>query len=300
MNSLSKLIGACAALGLVGLGSYGVHVYNSTKNAGQKQLDKIASMEEELTAAKRQYEDSIEQKNQAIAEQEKTIAQQTTTIKQSEKTIAKQGNEIEKLSADVRFLSVSTRMATIKALAKEDIHIFDEAGERKSIRWRVRFQEYDPNGNPFGDELEGFVIGEELKAEFLTVEWDYSHPDFKGDIEFLRRPTLVLIRRLYGTDEAPNATSFVIDEKGKLPAIYSYARGDSELSEFEQLIMNEFWEIANDPNRQSQKGIRFIGSSTPGIKLREGSVYRLEIRESGAPKIKAIGQPSTDDTNNSS
>ena len=58
------------------------------------------------------------------------------------------------------------------------------------------------------------------------------------------------------------------------------------MSDFEQQIWKDFWDIANDEERAREKGIRAAHGEEPYTQLREGKSYRLELRASGGLTIK--------------
>jgi hypothetical protein len=75
----------------------------------------------------------------------------------------------------------------------------------------------------------------------------------------------------------------VVDAPGERPEAYG---GSREMSELEKQIWNEFWQIANDPKKASELGIRAAHGEAPSMKLKKGEVYSLTLRASGGLTIQ--------------
>ena len=258
----------------------------------------IETVERDLELNKARYEEELgrreallERAKQINREHEKTISEHETTISVHETTISEkslvinqQVKEINLLTDYIQFLNVNKRVAQIEVLSKEDIVVTDQFGQRKVVRWKLRFQEFDQSGKPVDEPLIGSIIGNVVKVEAFTIQWDYTHPDLEVDYAH----SLVFIRRLYGSEEPANRSTFIVDENGKMPKAYG-----SDLSPEVLELVEDFWDIANDPQRRDAHGISFIGLQAPGIELREGLTYELEVRQSGAPILKAVKRESS-------
>jgi hypothetical protein len=57
------------------------------------------------------------------------------------------------------------------------------------------------------------------------------------------------------------------------------------MSDFEKQIWDDFWNIANDPQRAQQLGIRAAHGEAVSVQLRPGKTYRLQLRASGGLTI---------------
>lgn len=283
MVGLSRLLFGIAAVIIAGLGGFAAYEYNEVRSKDRRQIEQ-AERELQLTTARFEKElsekESLLQRAQQVNDQhQKTITEQESTIKENVRVIAEHERQISLLTDYIHFLNVNKRVAKIEVLGKEEVTLSDDFGERKSARWRLRFQEFDQSGKPVDAPLNGVIIGNIVKIEAFTIQWNYSNPDL--DVE--HEHSLVFIRRLYGSEEPANRATFLIDEKGKMPKAYGTDLSD-EVSE----LVEEFWDIANDPQRREAEGISFIGLQAPGIELREGMTYELEVRQSGAPILKAV------------
>jgi len=63
------------------------------------------------------------------------------------------------------------------------------------------------------------------------------------------------------------------------------------LSDFEKKIWDDFWRIANDPQRSAELGIRALHGDAVSIKVEKGKTYRVTVRASGGPEI--VVEPDT-------
>ena len=84
-------------------------------------------------------------------------------------------------------------------------------------------------------------------------------------------------QRIFGEYQQPQE-GYQLDEIGSSPT--SYARG-GQVSEFEQKIWDDFWEIANDRKKAAELGIRAAHAVAPSIRVKKGLTYELELRSTG-------------------
>ena len=105
--------------------------------------------------------------------------------------------------------------------------------------------------------------------------------EYVEQADMLRSTSICLFRRLFSEFQEPN-DGYQLDAVGIQPRAYS--RG-GQSSEFEQKIWNDFWNIANNPKRAEQLGIRAAHGEAVSIKVRVGKRYRLELRASGGLTI---------------
>ena len=63
------------------------------------------------------------------------------------------------------------------------------------------------------------------------------------------------------------------------------------MSDFEKQIWDDFWNIAHDPAKANNLGIRTLGGKSEYVKARKGSTYRVELRASGSTSLKLIEAP---------
>ena len=58
------------------------------------------------------------------------------------------------------------------------------------------------------------------------------------------------------------------------------------MSEFEQKIWDDFWEVANSKAKQDELGIRAIHGEALSIKAMKGNTYYIDLRASGGLSLK--------------
>jgi hypothetical protein len=75
-----------------------------------------------------------------------------------------------------------------------------------------------------------------------------------------------------------------LDDAGVQPLAYG---GDETPDPLYRELWGEFWELANDPTRARERGVRAIHGEAPFIEARPGKSYRVELRASGGLSIRA-------------
>lgn len=60
------------------------------------------------------------------------------------------------------------------------------------------------------------------------------------------------------------------------------------MSEFEQQIWSDFWNIANDRQKAAEIGIRAAHADAPSTKVQKGATYELELRSTGEFSIRRL------------
>ena len=128
----------------------------------------------------------------------------------------------------------------------------------------VEFVELDKRGRPIEESRVFDITGDIVYVDNWVVKFD-EH--FIEEADELRSTTLVLFRRIFGEHQQPT-DGFVLDRVGIRPNAYS--RGEP-LSEFEERIWNDFWQIANAPERAAALGIRAAHGEAVSMKVRKGT-----------------------------
>ena len=70
----------------------------------------------------------------------------------------------------------------------------------------------------------------------------------------------------------------------------AYGGGKPE-GEFESEIWSNFWELANDPAKAKELGIRAIHGEAPSMRLQKGKIYKLTLRASGGLDFETMDTP---------
>ena len=142
----------------------------------------------------------------------------------------------------------------------------------------ARFVEVDDQGKALDDPKEFRIKGDIVYIDNWVVKFDDKYVE-QADID--RSTSLVLFRRIFGEAQTPN-DGFAVDTVGTRPK--AYGRG-KPMSEFEEKIWNDFWNIANDLGKARAMGIRAAHGEAPSIKLKKGKSYKIELRASDGLSI---------------
>lgn len=123
-----------------------------------------------------------------------------------------------------------------------------------------------------------------LQKEY-TVEGDVVHFDgliVKFDDKLVadgKSRALYLWRRVYGERMAPGE-GFQIEEPGAEPKRYAGLLQSLPIKH-QELFWSSIWDLANDPERLHEHGIKAIYGSVIYQKLREGLIYVFKISPTG-------------------
>lgn len=224
-----------------------------------------------IDAEKKAHELDVARKD--LAAKEEQLAQKEEQIVKLGKDIVKLNEKIEKLDMALRLLKVDLRLARLTVLEQGDDA---DTGEKFS---RIEFEELNDRGEKIDQPKRFKILGDMVYVEYLVVKFDDKYVE-QADID--RSTSLCLFQRIFGEKQKP-IEGFVLDEVGTRPAIYGRGKAPSE---FEAKIWNDFWNIANDPEKAKDLGIRANHSEAPGYRVQAGKSYKLELRASGGLTIK--------------
>jgi len=136
----------------------------------------------------------------------------------------------------------------------------------------------------FVETARGDKLQKILERDY-TIEGDIVHLDaliVKFDDKMVmdgNAKSLYLWRRVYGEKTAPG-DGLVIEEPGKEPQRYSDLLSILPIKQRE-LFWSNIWELANDPDRLEQYGIKAIYGNAVYSKLKEELVYIFKISTAG-------------------
>jgi hypothetical protein len=190
---------------------------------------------------------------------------------------------IAKLETAMGFLKLRHRLAHLRVLDQSED---DESGEVIST---IEFYEVNEEGEPVSDERQKFeIVGERVYVECLVAKFDDK---FVEENAIDRNTAICLFQRIFGEHQEPK-DGFAIDQVGSVPA--SYARY-GEPSSFERHIWKEFWNIAANPAKAKELGIRAAHADAPSIRVNEGVTYELELRTTGEFTLRPLSGPAADE-----
>jgi len=179
------------------------------------------------------------------------------------------GKEKDRLETSLKLLKLRHRIARLKVIDQRP------ADDSNRLRTTVEFCEINEEGAPLDDAPRRFEIeGDRVYVECLVAKFDDKYVE-QSDLE--RATAICLFQRLFGEYQQPHE-GYALDQVGSSPT--SYARG-GRTSEFEQRIWRDFWNLAADPQRAAELGIRAAHADAPSIRVRPDGVYELELRSTG-------------------
>ncbi|MBN1854382.1 MAG: hypothetical protein JW829_16750 [Pirellulales bacterium] len=257
-NSALRTVLAFAVIGMVGTaGWFGYSAYNEPKKALQ---DKQAELDDALNA---------------LSEKNALVSQQRGTIEKLNRDIAVKDEQIARLDMALRLLKVDHRLAELRVIDQQE----DSATGR--LKSTIEFVEVNDEGVPLDTPRRFDIDGEMVYIEYLVAKFEDKYVEAA---DFQRATSICLFQRIFGEFQEP-IDGYELDRVGARPT--AYARG-GKMSDFEQKIWDDFWNIASNPQRARELGIRAAHSEAPAIKVQPDRTYRLLLRASGGLSIQPI------------
>ncbi len=265
-NSFLRTILATALMGGVGYGSFLGYVHLI-----KPQIDAQREADLALQEAKQKLEDT----GRELAAVKTKVNEQQMTIDRQVKEITKLGEENERLEIARRLLKVDHRLARIRVLQvgtnEEDGSTFSE----------VEFQEFVDGDQPLGEPRRFRLAGDEIRVDCWIVKFDDKYIE---EADLIRGTSLCVFKSIYGNLDGPQK-AHVLEEENSRPAAYGAGRNVSEL---EQRIWTDFWEISSDPDRAFEMGIRASHGQVNYVKARPGITYQVDLRASDGMTIRPL------------
>ena len=184
--------------------------------------------------------------------------------------------ENDKLKVSMSLLKIDRRVAQLTVNKKG----VDENGQKYL---EVTFSEVDKKGNVIGSSREFTLQGHTFFVDCWVAQFE---DEYVEQSDPLRSASIFTFKKIYG-DEMKPADGFSLDDFSKPAGVYA----QSEASEFAQQIWQDFGNVCNDLNRQSELGIRAAHGQANHLPPREGETYEITIRSSGSVSLKPIKGP---------
>jgi len=277
INSVLRTLIALAVVGAVGVGGYfGYSTFHDDDNERREAEEKLIEYESQLEEQKKTIDNQVA----TLKDKEDTIARQRGVIADKEDEIAKLNIDIEKKEEEIARLDTAMRLLKVDHRLAE-IKVRDVREKDGQTYLDVEFQEINDEGQPI-DEAKRFTLeGDEIRIDTWLVQFEDKYVE-QADLD--RATSIVLFKRIYGNVEGPMG-GHDIENIGTRPN--AYARG-KPLSEFEKHIWDDFWNIANEPDKAKELGIRAAAGKSDFVKARKGKTYRVELRASGGTTLKPL------------
>lgn len=182
---------------------------------------------------------------------------------------------IEKLETAMHLLKTDQRLAKLNVVKVE------KDDQEKVVESVLEFVELSPNGEPLSDPKQFTITGDVVYIDNWVVKFDDK---FVEEADIQRGTSLVLFRRAFSEHQQPSE-GFSLDEVGTRPQAYAHG---GAISEFEKELWSQFWEIANNPIKANEMGIRAANGEAISIQVREGMSYNLQLRSSGGLSFQPV------------
>lgn len=213
-----------------------------------------------------------------LAEKQQELEKALGELKARDAQVTALNDRLARLELAMRLLKVRKRLARLTVL---DQHQNVALGMPIST---IEFVELSDDGQPLGKPKQFEIEGDQVYVDYLRVTFDDKYVE-QSDLD--RSTAICLFQRIFGEHQQA-AEGFVLDEVGARPT--AYARG-KPLSAFEQKIWNEFWLIANDPERAAELGIYAAHGSAVSMRVKPGAEYEIELRSTGDITIRPVAKP---------
>jgi len=141
----------------------------------------------------------------------------------------------------------------------------------------IKFLEYDSRLRPMEPKYFTFS-GNLIQFQSLVVRFDDIHVK---NADALRGKSAFLFWKAFVLDGA-STQEYVITPINEIPTGY---KTPGARNRFEDDIWNEFWNIALDPKKASQRGIKNVQIEAPGTRFVPGLLYTIKIEHNGGMRI---------------
>lgn len=261
------------ALGVVlvgGLGTAGYYGY-TTYNAQEIAARKSALLLEEKERA-------LEDAKTRLLQAEADVANKMAEILRKDMEINKLNEAVDKLETSLTLLKVDHRVARFSAV---DQTRDETSGQTSTL---VEFVELNDEGKPLDTPRQFRVPGDVVYIDGWVVKFNDK---FIEDADLERGSSLLLFKRLFGSGQRPD-DGYPLDEVGSPPS--AYAR-HGKAGEFQKKIWEDFWDIANNPSKMAELGIRSIHGDAPSMRVQKGKSYKILLRNTSETSIVPDDSP---------
>ncbi|NOY29747.1 MAG: hypothetical protein GXP28_06090 [Planctomycetes bacterium] len=215
--------------------------------------------------AEKQHE--LEGLRESLAAREREMTRLSTDLKEKIE-------RIDRIETSMRLLKLKHRIARLEVIDQKPLES-EEGEDSGQVITTIEFYEVNEEGASVDGRRRRFEIeGDRVYIECLVAKFEDKYVE-QADLE--RSTAICLFQRIFGENQEPRE-GFQLDEVGSSPT--SYARG-GKVSEFEQKIWDDFWNIASDRKKAAAIGIRAAHAIAPSTQVRKGVTYELELRSTG-------------------
>jgi hypothetical protein len=271
VNSVVRTLLALTVVAAAGVASwFGYNTYYAADLEAKRKTEQLQTVQHNLQETEQELgavRTALDSTKQQLIAKETVIAERDVEISRLGEEIQQKEQEIQRLDTAMRLLKVDHRLARITVL---DAGSDADTGQEFT---RVEFVEINDQGEEIDKPRVFRLKGDEIRVDCWLVKFDDKYIE---EADLLRATTLCLFKSIYGNVDGP-VNGYPLEEVGSRPA--AYGRG-STMSDFEKKIWEDFWNIANNPDKARQMGIRAAHGQSNFTKAVKGKTYRLLLRAS--------------------
>jgi len=286
LNALNSLVGTVLALAILALlgvaGWIGFQTYYGERFALRKSEQQLANKEAEIAGLSdllqgkqsevKRLTTKLSANVEKINDLNRNVNEQRQEISDLNQELEVKEREIQRLATAVQLLKVDHRIAEITVASQQG------SAEAGDLTTTFSFVEVNEQGESLEQPRTFTVNGDLVYLDAWVVKFT---DEFVEVADPLRATSVCLFRRIFGEKQRP-LEGFVLDPVGSRPAAYNTG---GKMSELEEEIWAQFWEIANDPELAKQAGVRAAHGEAPSIKLVPGKRYKVQLRASGGLSV---------------
>ncbi len=192
-----------------------------------------------------------------------------------------QGRELEKTRTALKLVKIDHRKAKIEILDKG-------TDELSGTGWfDVEFTEVTPDGVPISQPRQFRLKGTMMYVDSWVIKFDDQYVEQADE---LRGGSLCVFKGLWGDLDTRAERHALDDINSDVETAYGALNSRSEL---EQQIWEDFWTIANQPERQQELGIRANHGQINYLQVEPGMIYEINLRASDGLTIKVAKDKNT-------
>lgn len=191
-----------------------------------------------------------------------------------------QGRELVKTRTALKLVKIDRRQATIEVLDKG-------IDENRSPWFEVEFRETSAEGIPISAPRRFRLRGTMMYVDSWVIKFEDKYVEQADD---LRGGSLCVFKGLWGDLDAPGDRHQLDAMESGVNTAYGILNKGSEL---EKRIWEDFWIIANQPERQKEMGIRANHGQINYLQVEPGMVYEVNLRASDGLTIKVAEDKNT-------
>lgn len=277
-SSVRTVIALVVIAGLAAGGWFGYTTYYAGDIEAKRKEQELASKVEAIAERDLLIGD-LKGENQVLKGANSELKSEVQSVKAENEELTVKNEELtvenQRLETAVRLLKVDFRLARVTVLK---VGTDEKTG---GSFCEVKFSELNDKGQLLGKPKLFTLKGDQFYIDGWIVKFEDKYIE---NADFLRSKSLFVFKKIYGNDE-PASGGFRLDDEGTPPSAYGPS---GKLTDFEKQIWDDFWNLANNPERQKELGIRANHGETKYMQPVEGKTYEVLLRASDGLTIRPV------------